>query len=171
MGYDIINLWLCSGSKNKEMAINIEERVEAARNYFTSGYNCSQSVALAYADYFEIDPTLMATISASFGGGMGRLREVCGAVSGMVLLAGFISPADDPKNKAAKSANYALVQEFAEEFRSENGSIICRELLGLTCRKQDPTPEDRTPEYYKKRPCADLVAMAAEIVGKKLAAK
>lgn len=151
------------------MEINVEERVALAKQNFMSGYNCSQSVVLAYADVVGVDPKLMATISASFGGGMGRLREVCGAVSGMFFIAGFIAPAFDPSNKIAKTANYALVQEFAESFRKENGSIICRELLGLSVRKQEPTPEDRTPEYYKKRPCAELVAMAARFVGEKLA--
>ncbi len=151
------------------MTINVSERVELARNYFTSGYNCSQSVALAFADLYDVDPKFMATISAPFGGGMGRLREVCGAVSGMSLIAGFITPADDPSNSVAKASNYKLVQQFAEVFRAENGSIICRELLGLSCRKDDPTPEARTAAYYKKRPCADLVAMAAEIVAKHLA--
>ncbi len=152
-----------------KMEINVEERVALAKQNFMSGYNCSQSVVLAYADVVGVDPKLMATISASFGGGMGRLREVCGAVSGMFFIAGFIAPAFDPSNKIAKTANYALVQEFAESFRKENGSIICRELLGLSVRKQEPTPEDRTPEYYKKRPCAELVAMAARFVGEKLA--
>ncbi len=145
--------------------VNIEEREAQARNYFTSGYNCAQSVIMAYADYFGQDPTSLAVVSSAFGGGMGRLREVCGAVSGMAMAAGYIIPASDPHDKAAKSANYALMQEFGEAFRLANGSIICRELLGLTVRKEEPTPSDRTPEYYKKRPCADLVAMAARIIG------
>lgn len=102
---------------------------------------------------------------------MGRLREVCGAVSGMSIIAGFISPAFDPTDRKAKSANYALVQQFAEEFRRENGSIICRDLLGLTVQKQEPTPDERTPEYYKKRPCAELVAMSARIVAEYITSK
>ncbi|MFI3289346.1 MAG: C-GCAxxG-C-C family protein [Rikenellaceae bacterium] len=153
------------------MHINIEERVERARTNFTSGYNCSQSVAMAFADLFEVDERMIATISASFGGGMGRLREVCGAVSGMSIIAGFLSPAFDPNDRVAKSANYALVQQFAEAFRAENRSIVCRELLGLTVQKQDPTPEARTTEYYKKRPCAELVAMSARIVAEYIASK
>ncbi len=147
------------------MKIDLEERVSRAKEYFTSGYNCSQSVALAYADLFDIDHELMATFSAPFGGGMGRLREVCGAVSGMSIIAGFLVPASDITDKAAKAANYTLVQEFAEAFRRENGSIICRELLGLTCKRDNPTPSERTAEYYRKRPCAELVAMSARIVG------
>lgn len=144
--------------------VDVEKRAALARENFTSGYNCSQSVAMAFADIYDIDADFMATISAAFGGGMGRLREVCGAVSGMVLIAGLMIPANRVEDKAAKSANYALTQEMAEIFRNENGSIICRELLGLTCRKDEPTPEDRTEKYYKKRPCAELVEMAARIV-------
>lgn len=151
------------------MEINIEERVESARQNFMSGYNCSQSVAMAFTDIFELDAKMIATISASFGGGMGRLREVCGAVSGMSIVAAFLSPAYDPTDRAAKSANYALVQQFAEAFRAENGSIICRELLGLTVQKQEPIPEERTAAYYKKRPCAELVAMSARIVAEYIA--
>ena len=95
------------------MKIDIEARVEAARNNFLSGYNCAQSVVLAYNDLLGMDDRLAATVSASFGGGMGRMREVCGTVSGMSLLAGFISPAVDPTNMSQRKANYALVQNFA----------------------------------------------------------
>ncbi|MFR9620709.1 MAG: C-GCAxxG-C-C family protein [Rikenellaceae bacterium] len=151
------------------MEINIEERAARAKELFTSGYNCAQSVALAYADLFEITPQQLATISAPFGGGMGRLREVCGAVSGMSMVAGVLAPADDITNKAAKAENYKLVQRFAEAFRAQNGSIICRELLGLTCKAADtPTPSERTAEYYKKRPCAELVEMSARIIAQHL---
>ncbi len=145
--------------------IDIEERVARARNYFTSGYNCSQSVAMAYSDLFNVDATTIASVATSFGGGMGRLREVCGAVSGMSIIAGLMIPSLDTSDKSAKTANYKLVQKMAESFRAENGSIVCRELLGLDHKKDEPTPSDRTAEYYKKRPCAELVAMAARIVG------
>lgn len=148
--------------------IDLQERVQRARELFTSGYNCTQSVFLAYSDLFDLDPRFAATISAPLGGGMGRLREVCGAVSGMTLLAGLLAPAYDPKDQAAKAANYALVQRFAERFREENGAIVCRELLGLVQRKDEPTPSPRTAEYYKKRPCAEYVATAARIVGEYL---
>lgn len=154
------------------MQIDVEARVQRARELFTSGFNCAQSVFLTYADLFGLEPGLAATLSAPLGGGMGRLREVCGAVSGMSLLAGFISPASrpasTPEGQAAKKANYALVQEFAERFRAENGAIVCRELLGLTQRKDSPAPAERTAEYYRKRPCAEYVAAAARIVGEKL---
>lgn len=150
------------------MEINLEERVEHARNLFRQGYNCSQSVFLTYSGLFSLDPQLAATIAGPLGGGMGRLREVCGTVSGMSLVAGFLSPCADPSVRKAKGETYALVQRFAEAFRAENGSIVCRELLGLTCRKEEPTPAERTAEYYRKRPCVELVACAARIVGEYL---
>ena len=145
--------------------INTEERALRAKEYFREGYNCAQSVALAYADITALDEQMVATITASYGGGMGRLREVCGAVSGMAFLASFISPCPTKDNAEAKKANYALVQEFAEAFRKQNGAIVCRTLLGLDRPKDEPTPSARTAEYYKKRPCADLVYDAALIVG------
>lgn len=156
---------MSDGIKN----IDIEARVKRARELFLSGYNCAQSVFMAYSDLYGMDEEFAATVSASFGGGMGRLREVCGAVSGMSLLASFISPAADPTQRAARSANYALVQEFAEAFRAENGAIVCRELLGLSQQKDEPMPSERNAEYYRKRPCVEYVACAARVVGEKLA--
>jgi C_GCAxxG_C_C family probable redox protein len=153
------------------MQIDVEARVKQARELFTSGYNCSQSLFMAYADLFELEPRLAATLSAPLGGGMGRLREVCGAVSGMALVAGFAIPAVDPTDRDAKAANYALVQHFAEAFRRENGAIVCRELLGLSVQKEEPTPAERTTEYYRKRPCVEYVASAARIVGEWLKAR
>ena len=150
------------------MKVNPQERAEQAREYFTSGYNCAQSVFLAYRDITDIDEVLAATISAPFGGGMGRLREVCGAVSGMTMVAGFIAPNSQPNDNENKKNCYATVQALAEEFRAENGSIICRELLGLAQQKDDPTPSPRTGEYYKRRPCAEYVAIAARILGEKI---
>lgn len=150
------------------MQNNLESRIRQARDLFTSGYNCTQAVFLAYADLFPIDPTLAATIAAPFGGGMSRLREVCGTVSGMSLIAGFLEPAANPTDRAAKSRNYALVQECANEFRKINGSIVCRELLGLSRQQDPPTPAERTPEYYRKRPCLELIGIAARIIGNKL---
>ena len=150
---------------------NIEERIRTAQSYFkNSGYNCCQSVVLAYKDIIGLDTETAASVTSGFGGGMGRLREVCGTVTGMFMIAGFISPATDPSQKAARTENYSLVQEFAEEFKHINGSIVCRELLGLTPKEKQETPEpsDRTPEYYKKRPCAELVGIAARIIGEKI---
>ena len=145
-----------------------EERALRAKEFFNKGYNCAQSVALAYADITSLDEEMVAKITASFGGGMGRLREVCGAVSGMAFVASFISPCPTADNAEAKKANYALVQHFAEKFRGQNGSIVCRQLLGLEQPKDEPTPSPRTAEYYKKRPCAEYVYDAALIVGEYL---
>lgn len=153
----------------ENITINAEERAARAKEYFNQGYNCAQSVALAYADITNLDEEMVAKITASFGGGLGRLREVCGAVSGMVFLASFISPCPSADDAEAKKANYALVQEFAEQFRQQNGSIVCRSLLGLDRPKDEPTPSPRTAEYYKKRPCSEYVYDAALIVGKYLA--
>jgi C_GCAxxG_C_C family probable redox protein len=150
------------------MRVDINERVETARNYFLEGYNCAQSIALAYHDVMGIDKELSATMAAPFGGGMGRLREVCGTVSGMFMVAGFIAPNAQPNDTANKKSCYALVQSLAERFREENGSIVCRELLGLTQQKDDPTPSPRTEEYYHRRPCAEYVAIAARILGEKI---
>ena len=150
------------------MRVDINERVETARNYFLEGYNCAQSIALAYHDVMGIDKELSATMAAPFGGGMGRLREVCGTVSGMFMVAGFIAPNAQPNDTANKKSCYALVQSLAERFREENGSIVCRELLGLTQQKDDPTPSPRTEEYYHRRPCAEYVAIAARILGEQI---
>ena len=146
-----------------------EERAECAKAFFNEGYNCAQSVAMAYADIANLDEKMVATITASFGGGLGRLREVCGAVSGMAFVASFISPCPTADNAEAKKANYALVQTFAEQFRQQNGNIVCRSLLGLDRPKDEPTPSARTAEYYKKRPCSEYVYDAAKIVGEYLA--
>lgn len=148
--------------------INIDDRIQKARELFLEGYNCTQAVFLAYSDLFDIETRFAARISASFGGGMGRLREVCGTVSGMLMIAGLVEPFDDPTDKTAKTRNYAFVQSLAEQFRMENGAIVCRELLGLGKQKDDPEPSDRTPEYYKRRPCIDYIASAARIVGERM---
>lgn len=150
------------------MKVNIEERVARARELFTSGYNCAQSVFIAYRDLADMDEQTAATISAPFGGGMGRLREVCGAVSGMTMCAGYIAPNTYPNDNANKKLCYSTVQALAERFREENGAIVCRELLGLAQRKDDPTPSARTEEYYRRRPCVEYVATAARIVGEKI---
>ena len=149
--------------------INIEERVEKAKRLFKEGgYNCCQAVVLAYNDVFGIDENTAAALASGFGGGMGRMREVCGSVSGMVMLAGLVRPSTDPSDKAGRTGNYALVQEVAAEFKALNGSIICRELLGLAPMNESPVPSDRTPEYYQKRPCEELVGMSARIIGEKI---
>lgn len=144
----------------------MESRKELAMQFFKEGYNCSQAVFAAYCDLYNMDQETALKVSSSFGGGMGRMREVCGAVSGMFLIAGLETGSVDGKDQEGKKHNYDVVQQLAEEYKKENGSIICRELLGLD-RKTDTTqtkPEARTEEYYKKRPCVELVGQAAEIL-------
>lgn len=137
---------------------------ESAGRYFVQGYNCCQSVVLAFAEEAGLTRKEAALLGSSFGGGMGRMREVCGAVSGMFLIAGILKGYDSPDDYAEKTKHYTLVQELAREFREKNGSIICRELLGLTEHTSVPVPEKRTDAYYKKRPCRELVECAAEIL-------
>ena len=150
------------------MKINVEERVEHARELFRQGYNCAQAVFVTYSDVVSLDPQMAATITGPLGAGMGRLREVCGTVSGMSMVAGFLYPNTRPNDMPSKKRTYAAVQDLAEKFRAENGSIVCRELLGLAQRKDDPTPSERTKEYYKRRPCAEYVAIAARLVAEKI---
>lgn len=139
-------------------------RGKRARELFLEGYNCAQAVVLAYEDYFEESKETLAQSVAAFGGGMGRLREVCGSVSGMFFVLSKLYGYADPKAKTEKMDLYARVQELAARFRERNGSIVCRELLGLQEKVSVPVPEERTPEYYKKRPCPDLIADAADLL-------
>jgi len=148
--------------------MTVQEREQRARELFTQGYNCCQAVAMTFADVIGLPEQEIAAISSGFGGGMGRMREVCGTVSAMTMVAGAIIPANDVNDRDAKSANYALVQEMAGEFRQMNGSIICRELLGLAKPEGTHVPEQRTPEYYKKRPCGELCSIAAGIIARKI---
>lgn len=135
-----------------------------AKTLFLEGYNCTQAVFLAFEELYPIDRETALRLSSSFGGGMGRLREVCGAVSGMFMVAGVLFGYDSPVDHDAKKNHYARIQELAKAFETENGSIICRELLGLGAGKDSPNPDKRTESYYKKRPCVELVENAAAIM-------
>lgn len=139
-------------------------RREAAMANFMKGYNCSQSIVLAFADMLDIDEKSLLKMSSSFGGGMGRLREVCGSVSGMFMVAGLLYGYDGPETGQVKADHYARIQELAHRFEEQHGSIVCRELLGLNVRHDVPVPEARTTEYYKKRPCPEIIGDAAEIL-------
>ena len=143
----------------------IEKRVERAKALFKQGFNCSQSVFAACADIYGIeDEALALRLSASFGGGIGRMRQTCGAACGMFMLAGLENGSAISGDAEGKKENYALVQELAELFKQENGSITCAELLGLrTGNAESPTPGARTQEYYAKRPCAMMVETACRI--------
>ena len=154
----------------------MSERGDRAKAYFEQGYNCAQSVLLSFSDITGLDEKTSAMLSSGFGGGMGRMREVCGSVSGMVFLSGLICPADNPSDKNGRTANYALVQKMAGRFKEINGSIVCKELLGLVPKgsglksaEESPVPSERTADYYKKRPCEELVGISARIVGEFIA--
>lgn len=169
------------------------ERGDRARSFFMAGYNCCQSVLMAFSDVLEANglatEDLLKTIGSGFGGGFARMRQVCGSFSACTVMAGFICPATIPAIELRK-ANYALVQEMAAEFKALNGgSIVCSDLLGLNGNSsavakgatsevagsatsapaiEPPTPSERTPEYYRKRPCAQIIYNAAVLVAEKM---
>lgn len=153
------------------MKLNLtpEEYSVKAKNLFEQGYNCAQAVLLAFDDVTKLDTATAAALSSSFGGGMGRLREVCGAVSGMFMVSGVVRGYSDPKATTEKMEHYAFLQNLAAEYKKDNGSIICRELLGLP-GADSPVPEERTAEYYRRRPCGEYVARAAFLLAKTLEA-
>ena len=144
--------------------MNNEERIEKAVALFKEGYNCSQSVVAAFADQYGFTREQALRMSASFGGGIGRMRETCGAACGLFMLAGLETGAIEGADRDGKARNYAVVQELAEEFKRRNGALKCADLLGLS--KKEPvvsTPEARTSQYYAKRPCVKMVEEAARI--------
>ena len=133
-----------------------------AAELFLGGYNCAQAVAVAFCDVTGMEPAFAARMASSFGGGMGRMREVCGAVSGMLMVAGVLYGYEIPGDDECKKEHYARVQQLAGRFREEVGSIVCREILKNP--PSDPNPSPRTAEYYAKRPCARMVLLAGEIL-------
>ena len=138
-----------------------------AAQLFLDGCSCSQAVMAAFCDVTGMDRSTALRLTAPFGGGIGRMREVCGAVSGMMMVVGLLYGFEPSQGSAAKSAHYHLVQELAEQFRQQAGSIICREILKNP--PADPNPSPRTAEYYASRPCARMVMLAAEILDKYIA--
>ncbi len=136
---------------------------EKAKQYFEEGYNCAQAVFLAFSDVTGLDEKTSLMLSSSFGGGMGRLREVCGAVSGAFIAAGVLFGYTSPDDDNTKKEHYALVQEIAKRFKERNNTIICRELLQKTANDTLPNPTPRTEEFYKTRPCVRFVMDASEI--------
>ena len=133
-----------------------------AAELFLSGYNCAQSIVVAFCDLTGLDKDFSAKFASSFGGGMGRMREVCGAVSGMLMVAGLLYGYETPGDDVSKKAHYTRVQYLAGRFREEVGSIVCREILKNP--PSDPNPSPRTAEYYAKRPCARMVLLAGQIL-------
>lgn len=139
-----------------------------AAELFVQGYNCAQAVAVAFCDVTGLTPDFSARMASSFGGGMGRMREVCGAVSGMLMVAGLLYGYDTPDDDVSKKTHYTLVQALAGTFREEVGSIVCREILKNP--PSDPSPTPRTAEFYAKRPCARMVVTASRILDEYIAA-
>jgi C_GCAxxG_C_C family probable redox protein len=135
---------------------------EHAAELFMKGYNCAQAVAVAFCDVTGLEPDAAARMASSFGGGMGRMREVCGAVSGMLLVAGILYGYETPGDDISKKKHYALVQELSARFREQTGSIVCREILKNP--PSDPNPTPRTAEFYQTRPCVRMVSLAAGIL-------
>lgn len=142
-----------------------EEYAEKARNLFLEGYNCSQAVLIAFEDATGLERKAAARLTSSFGGGVSRLRELCGAFSAGIMVYGLLKGYDDPKDRAAKTEHYKSTRRLAERFRETNGSYICRELLGKNA-DTSPIPEARTETYYAKRPCPAICANAAYLTAK-----
>lgn len=137
---------------------------EVGEKYFKDGYNCAQAVALAFAPELHFNEDFIVKLVSGYGGGFGRMREVCGAVSGMIFVLNALEGTVDPNDNDAKIRLYQKVQTLMKEFKDKNGTYICRELLSLTEDNSEPIPEKRTQSYYKKRPCALLVGDACEIL-------
>lgn len=142
---------------------------EKARENFLSGMTCAQSVLCAFSEETGVDSKTLLKLALPFGGGMGRLRLTCGAVSGMIMAYGLIKGIDTVPTLEEKSKNYKGVQYLADEFKKSNkGTVICAELLGLNKPEGTFVPQPRTESYYKKRPCCDICAAAADILDKYL---
>ena len=142
----------------------MESRVTQAVATFESGYTCAQAVFITYADLFGMDRETALKLSSPMGGGVGRMREICGVVSAMALLAGLKEGNTDPENEAGREQIYVLTRKLADKFKEKNHSIICRELLGIEGMEESAKPSARTKEYYESRPCSRLVADASEII-------
>lgn len=144
---------------------------EKAIELFYQGCNCSQAVFAAFCDVTGINFDSALKMSSLFGGGIGRMRETCGAVSGMVLAAGCIFGYSDISDPSKKKEAYALTAEMVNRFKAEKGSVVCRELLGLKTYEYSPEAQPRTPEFYKTRPCVSCIGLAAQILDDEISKK
>jgi C_GCAxxG_C_C family probable redox protein len=144
-----------------------KDHSKIAAELFCNGCNCSQAVLVAFAEDCGMDKVTAMKLSSSFGGGMGRLREVCGAVSGMFMVAGLLKGYVTEDGKEKKDAHYSLIQELAKEFTDIHGTYICKDLLGSLGKSTSPVSDPRTAEYYKVRPCVKFVITASEILDKR----
>ncbi len=146
----------------------MENREQQARIFFNEGFNCAQSTFCPFCEELGLDKETALRLTSSFGGGMGRLREVCGAVSAMFMIAGLKKGYTSSNDDETKEKHYALIQSLAQEFKQKHGTIICRELLGLEDGASEPKPSKRTAEYYAVRPCEEFIADAVNIVERNL---
>lgn len=145
------------------------ERAEKAYSYFMEGYTCAQSLFTAFADLFGFDKETALKVSAGLGGGVGRMREVCGVVTSASMIFGLMYGATDGSDRESKNLTYEKVREFAERFKEIRGTIMCRELLGLEGEEKSHVPEERTPQYYASRPCPAITREAAQILEEMIA--
>lgn len=157
----------------EENRMGQETHAQKAEALFLSGYNCSQAVFCAFCDVTEMEIDQAARLASSFGAGMGRMREVCGTVSAALLVMGIVEGYSDPHDPSAKKKHYEWVREFARRFREKEGSIICRELLSKGGVEKEQIlpggdPQERTADYYRKRPCPKLCALSAQILDEML---
>ena len=141
---------------------------KTAEDYFEQGYNCAQSVLLTFAEEINMDKETVLKLSSSFGGGMGRLREVCGAVSAMFMVAGILKGYTAPNDDLVKQKHYELIQQLANTFKEQYGTIICKELLGEAGKDTSSKPSKRTESYYNERPCKYFIGFCAKIITEKL---
>lgn len=151
----------------KKLTIRTDDmsKGDIAKKYFESGYNCAQAVLLAFCEDYGLDKETAVMISAPFGGGIGRLREVCGTFSGINMALGLAKGKATETDRTKKAELYGDVQTLAEKFKSDCGSIICRDLIGLRVKgKENPMPSERTEAYYKARPCSELCRYAADLL-------
>lgn len=147
------------------------ERMKKGYDSFLKGYNCTQSVILAFSDLIDVDTDTALRLASSFGGGMARMREVCGAVSGIFMVAGILFGYSSPNDRQSKLEHYAFIRRLADDFKAINGSIICRELLTGIQTKPGNEPEERTEEYYHKRPCAQYIAECIGVLEREIERK
>lgn len=152
----------------RNAVVKMRSRIEDAVKMFEEGYNCCQSVFVTYADLYGMDRETALRLASPMGAGIGRMREVCGAVSAMALLSGLKEGNTDPADENSKTAIYELVREMSDAFKEQSGSMICRELLGIEEREKSAVPEKRTAEYYSTRPCSKIIVLAAKIIEDKL---
>ena len=139
-------------------------RRELAINYFKEGYNCSQSVVMAFKDVLSIDAKQLCKVASPFGGGISRMRETCGAVTGMVLVLGNLIGDDTPEMGGKKHELYKNTQEILKIFENKYGSLTCRRLLNLEVKHDDPKPSERDHSFFMNRPCPELIGGAVEIL-------